>query len=72
MRTISAVVAVNALNGKVGEVGMTITLTDEEATLLCGLIEDEQNCCGYEQYWTAEQRETFDEIVYKLKCGFGN
>lgn len=58
-------------NVKGGEVGMTITLTDEEATLLCGLIEDEQNCCGYEQYWTAEQRETFDEIVYKLKCGFG-
>lgn len=50
---------------------MTIILTDEEATLLCGLIEDEQNCCGYEQYWTVEQRETFDEIVYKLKCSFG-
>ena len=50
---------------------MTITLTDEEATLLCELIEDEQNSCGYEQYWTKEQREAFDEITYKLKCGVG-
>ena len=50
---------------------MTITLTDKEATLLCGLIEDEQNCCGYEQYWDDEQRELFDEIIWKLKNGFG-
>lgn len=50
---------------------MTITLSDEEATILCGLIDDEQNCVGYEQYWTEDQRELFDEIVWKLKNGFG-
>ena len=53
--------------GKVGEVGMTVTLTDKEVTLIIALIEDEQNCCGYEQYWMEEDRKLFDEIVYKLK-----
>ena len=46
---------------------MTVTLTDKEVTLIIALIEDEQNCCGYEQYWMEEDRKLFDEIVYKLK-----
>ena len=50
---------------------MIITLSDAEATILCELIEDEQNSVGYEQYWTEDQRELFDEIVWKLKNGFG-
>ena len=50
---------------------MTITLSDDEATILCALIEDEQNCGGYEQYWTEDQRKLFDEIIWKLKKGFG-
>ena len=50
---------------------MIITLTDKEATLLCGLIEDEQNCGEYEQVWDEEQRELFDEVIWKLKNGFG-
>ena len=49
---------------------MTVTLTEKEATLLCGLIADEQNDCEYEYYWDDEQRKLFDEIVYKLKSGF--
>ena len=48
---------------------MTITLTDREATLLCSMIEDEQNACEYA--YDKEQMELLDEIVYKLKCGFG-
>ena len=51
---------------------MNIKLTEKEATLLCDLIADEQNDVEYEHYWDDEQRELFDEIVYKLKCGFEN
>ena len=50
---------------------MIITLTDEEASLLCAMIEDEQNSGEYEQCWMKDQREMLDEILYKLKCGFG-
>lgn len=50
---------------------MTIVLSDKEATLLVSLIEDEQNCCGYEQYWMEDDRRLFDEIIYKLKSGTG-
>ena len=50
---------------------MTITLSDAEATLLCGLIADEQNCGEYYHAWTEDQRELFDEIIWKLKNGFG-
>ena len=56
---------------KAGEVEMTIILTDKEATLLCDMIEEEQNNCEYEHYWDEEQRELFDEILYKIQCGFG-
>lgn len=49
---------------------MMVSLTDEEATLICALIEDEQNCCGYEQYWDRGQRKLFDDIIFKIKCGF--
>ena len=46
---------------------MTITLSDKEATLLCGLIEDEQHNCEYEHYWMKEEREMFADILNKLK-----
>ena len=49
---------------------MTITLSDKEATLLCRMIEAEQNDHEYEHYWMKEEREMFDKILYKLKCGF--
>lgn len=49
---------------------MMVSLTDEEATLICALIEDEQNCCGYEQYWDWDQRKHFDDIIFKIKCRF--
>ena len=46
---------------------MDVMFTEKEASLIVALIEDEQNCCGYEQYWMEEDRKLFDEIIYKLK-----
>lgn len=50
---------------------MNVELTDKEATLIISLIEDEQNCVGYEQYWMEDDRILFDEIVYKLRSAIG-
>ena len=46
---------------------ISIELTKDEACDLCDLIEDEQNCIGYEQYWSKDQREELDEVLFKVK-----
>lgn len=48
---------------------IVIELTEDEAETLCDFMEDEQNNGEYEHYWSANQREALDEVLYKLKCG---
>ena len=49
-----------------GEIEMTIILSEKEVTLLCGLINDEQNSSEYVHCWDNEQRKLFDDIMHKL------
>lgn len=46
---------------------ISIELTKDEACGLCDLLEDEQNSGSYEQYWSKDQREVLDEVLYKVK-----
>lgn len=48
---------------------VVVNLTEDEAGMLCDLIEDEQGSNEYEHYWNEEQKKVFDEVLYKVKCG---